>query len=80
MRAHLSEWLARVQDGEDVVVTERGTPVARIVRVSASSLLEDLEREGVLARPGGSARRRAGDHRRVRAKGSVSDLVSNQRD
>lgn len=80
LRAHLSDWLDRVQQGEDVVVTERGTPVARLVRVTASALLDDLEKEGLLARPSTGARPRAGDHRRIRAKGCVADLVSRQRD
>jgi prevent-host-death family protein len=80
LRAHLSDWLDRVQDGEDVVVTDRGTPVARIVQVTASDLLEDLEKEGLLARPTSSQRPRAGDFRRVRAKRSVAHLVSDQRD
>jgi prevent-host-death family protein len=80
LRAHLSDWLDRVRDGEDVVVTDRGTPVARIVRVTASDLLQDLEREGLLARPTSSQRPRAGDFRRVRAKRSVAQLVSDQRD
>lgn len=80
LRAHLSDWLDRVQDGEDVIVTDRGTPVARIVRVTASDLLEDLEKEGLLARPISSERPRAGDFRRVRAKRSVAQLVSGHRD
>ena len=80
LRAHLSDWLDRVQDGEEVVVTERGTPVARIVRVTAAALLDDLEKQGLLARPSSEVRPRAGDHRRVRAKRSVGGLVSSQRD
>lgn len=79
LRAHLSDWLDRVHQGEDVVVTERGTPVARIVRVTASDLLDDLEREGLLARPASRERPRAGDFRRVRAKRSVAELVTSQR-
>lgn len=80
LRAHLSDWLNRVQDGEDVVVTDRGTPVARIVRVTASDLLEDLEKEGLLARPTSTERPRADAVRRVRATRSVAELVSSQRD
>lgn len=80
LRAHLSDWLDRVQHGEDVVITDRGTPVAKIVRVTASELLDDLEREGLLARPTSQARPRAGDYRRVRATRSVAKLVSSQRD
>lgn len=80
LRSHLSDWLDRVRDGEDVIVTDRGTPVARIIRVTASDLLEDLEKEGLLARPAYSQRPRAGDFRRLRAKRSVAQLVSDQRD
>ena len=80
LRAHLSDWLDRVRHGEDVVVTERGTPVAKIVQVTAAALLDDLEKEGLLARPRSGARPRASDYHRVRAKRSVADLVSRQRD
>ncbi len=80
LRAHLSDWLNRVQDGEDVVVTDRGTPVARIIRVTASDLLEDLEKEGLLARPTSLDRPRADDIPRVHAKRSIAELVSSQRD
>ena len=80
LRAHLSDWLGRVQHGEEVVITERGTPVAKIVRVTASALLDDLEKEGLLARPASQTRPRAGDYPRARAKRSVADLVSSQRD
>lgn len=80
LRAHLSDWLDRVRDGEDVVVTDRGTPVARIVRVTASDLLENLEKEGLLARPTSPERPRAGDVPRVKAKRSVAQRVSSQRD
>jgi prevent-host-death family protein len=31
LRAHLSEWLERAREGEEVVVTERGVPVARLL-------------------------------------------------
>ena len=31
LKARLSEYLARVQDGEEIVVTDHGRPVARLV-------------------------------------------------
>ncbi|CAN5227501.1 hypothetical protein BH20GEM2_BH20GEM2_05430 [soil metagenome] len=34
LKARLSEYLRRVQDGEEVIITLRGTPVGRIVRLS----------------------------------------------
>lgn len=56
LKATLSEHLARVKAGEEVVVTERGKPIARIVplkpQVSAGrSHLQSLARAG-LARIG----------------------------
>lgn len=80
LRSHLSAWLERVQDGEDVVVTDRGTPVARIVPMAASTLLADLEKEGLIARPSTSDRPRAGELRRVSAERSVAQVVTDQRD
>ena len=35
-KAHLSELLDRVERGEEVVITRRGRPVARVSGVSAS--------------------------------------------
>lgn len=54
LKARLSEYLARVQDGEEIVVADRGRPVARLipaVRLGASeedSRLLDLQRRGLL--------------------------------
>lgn len=42
LKAKLSEYLARVKAGEDVVVTERGRPVARLVPVRAGEERERL--------------------------------------
>jgi prevent-host-death family protein len=52
LKAKLSEYLARVRAGNDVLITEHGRPVATIVRVSSErEELAELEREG-LVRPG----------------------------
>ena len=42
LKALLSSYLARVKAGEEVIVTERGTPVARLVPISPAG---DAERE-----------------------------------
>lgn len=42
LKAKLSEYLARVKAGEEVVVTERGRPVARLVPVRAGGERERL--------------------------------------
>ncbi len=51
LRAHLSEWLQRVRDGEEVTITDRGLPIARILPVGEADLIERLTREGVLSLP-----------------------------
>ena len=77
-RAGLRGWVDRVKRGEDVVVTERGVPVARLVPVASSGLLARLEDEGVLTRAP-APRPRASGHTRVRASGPVADLVAELR-
>jgi prevent-host-death family protein len=79
LRAHLSDWLARVRAGEEVVITERGHPVARIVDVSARTAIEELTAAGVLARPATSSRRTATGHRRQHARRPLADIVSEHR-
>jgi prevent-host-death family protein len=79
LRSNLSEWLDRARDGEEVVVTERGVPVARLVGVKAAGTIERLTAEGVIARPDGAERPKAHARQRVRSRRSVSDVVSDQR-
>ncbi len=79
LRNNLRSWVDRARAGDDVVVTERGVPVARLVGVDAASLIERLERDGVLSRPEKAKRPRATGRSRVRATAPVSDLVSELR-
>jgi prevent-host-death family protein len=56
LKAELSRYIARVRGGEEVVVTDRGRPVAKLVPIAGADLpdsarLSGLERAG-LARPG----------------------------
>jgi prevent-host-death family protein len=49
VKAKLSEYLARARRGDEVLITEHGRPIARIVPVSgASDELADLERAGLV--------------------------------
>jgi len=52
LKAQLSRFLRRVKAGDEVLVTERGVPVARIVPVErgteAVEGLRDLERQGLV--------------------------------
>ena len=54
LKASLSGYLAAVKSGEEVVITERGHPIARIVPIpphrTASHPIEELVRAGVLNR------------------------------
>jgi antitoxin (DNA-binding transcriptional repressor) of toxin-antitoxin stability system len=56
VKNNLSRYLAFVKAGEEVVITERGKPVARIVKESGSvksirAALAPLVREGLIALP-----------------------------
>ena len=55
LKASLSEYLRRVKAGEDVLVSERGRPIARLVPVTGGDALPDhlaeMARQG-LARVG----------------------------
>lgn len=49
LKAKLSEYLARVRGGEEVLITEHGRPVARIVSTTTDhERLADLERRGLV--------------------------------
>lgn len=72
----LSEHLDRVEEGSEIVVTRRGAPIARLTPVDRSDPLDELMRRG-LVRPAKAARRSRSP--RVKAEGSVSRLVSEQR-
>ena len=79
LRAHLSEWLAKVKAGDEVVVTDRGVPVARLVPLDSTSLIERLTADGVLSRPK-SPKRPAPRNLPTNTSGKLlSDIVSEQR-
>lgn len=52
LKTRLSEYLSQVKAGEEVVVTERGRPIAKIVPLSSSESLPDrladMERRGLV--------------------------------
>jgi prevent-host-death family protein len=79
LRAHLSEWVDRARAGEEIRVTDRGVPVARLVGVEVAPILEQLIAEGVIGPAARAERPKATGHRRVPAKASVADLVTDLR-
>lgn len=79
LRAQLSDWLARVRAGEEIVITERGVPVARVVGIGAVSLIERLTAEGKISRPMTPVRPKAASFTRPRPRRPVADIVGEQR-
>lgn len=79
LRAELASWIERARAGEEVVITDRGTPVARLLPVHTAPLLDELVRRGVLSKPRRTDRPTARGAGRVRARSPVADLVSEQR-
>lgn len=74
----LSKYIDLVRAGEEVIVTDRGRPVARLLPLDAShDLLAELVAAGVVRPPANATRHRA--RTRIKPKGSVSDLVAEQR-
>jgi prevent-host-death family protein len=72
----LSEYLKRVEGGQEVLVTRRGQPIARISAAESRDPLTELAERGLVRLP---ERRRSGRRARVKATGPVSDLVAEQR-
>jgi len=79
LRAHLGRWIDAARDGNDVVITDRGTPVARIVALDSTSVIDRLTEQGIISRPTRASRPVAGDRPRPTPKRSVADIVSQQR-
>ena len=81
MKTHLSAYLRRVKAGETIVITERGTPIGRIVPANASveERMEALAQAGQIAWSG----KKLGEVERVgRTKGekTVADLLLEDRE
>jgi prevent-host-death family protein len=79
LRASLSAWLTRARGGEDVVVTDHGVPIARIVGLDSTDLLERLSELGVIAKPSRPQRPQAAGRVRPPSRRPVADRVSEQR-
>ncbi len=76
MRDRLSEYLEKVGQGAEVVVTRRGKPIARLSRVEGPRAFEKLERRGLVRWP---EKPREARKALAGSKGSVSGLVKSQR-
>ncbi len=75
---NLSRYLEQVSAGLEVVVTDRGRPVARLTAIGADveNRLQTLVDAGVVRPPASKVRQRPVP---LPASGTVSDLVAQQR-
>lgn len=74
----LSGYIDRVKAGEEVIITDRGRPVARLSPLDApDDRLADLIAAGVVRAPTSRSRHRADP--RLEPEGDVSSLVAEQR-
>ncbi|ACZ32032.1 prevent-host-death family protein [Xylanimonas cellulosilytica DSM 15894] len=48
LRAELKSWIERARQGEEVIITDRGLPVARLSGIGAADLVQGLVRDGLL--------------------------------
>ena len=76
LRNHLSRYLDRVRDGNELVVTDRGHAIARVVPIGGERVLDQLIAEGIVT-PARQEKRRV--PKPIKAKSTVSDLVGEQR-
>jgi len=77
-RADLKKYLDLVRSGEEIVVTERGVPVARLTPVDAAARLEQLTREGLVS-PAKKPKRPRTMKDLIKADGPVSDYIIEMR-
>lgn len=77
LRGRLSYYLARVREGHEVVVTDRGMAVARIVPMAGDRALDKAIADGLVSPPIRRARTRPA--RPAQSRGPVSELVAEQR-
>jgi prevent-host-death family protein len=78
LKAGLSTYIARVRGGEEIVVTDRGRPVARLTSVAPDlDHLARLAADGIITRA--RSRRTLPRPIRLTGEGSVEDLVAEQR-
>lgn len=76
LRENLASWLDRVQAGDEVIVTERGRPVARLSGIDRRSTLEELIARGRVT-PAKKPKTRIDRSKlpKLRGRPTLSDLV-----
>lgn len=78
LRADLSRFIKRVRSGEEVVVTDRGKAVARLVPLDGERTIDRLIREGLVTPAPNRGPRTL--PKPIEGAGPLSDLVIDGRD
>lgn len=77
LKDQLSRYLSLVRSGAEVIVTDHGRPIARLIPVGdRAAVLDELVARGEVSAPRRRGRSRP---RPITVKGSVSELVAHQR-
>jgi prevent-host-death family protein len=76
LKSNLSEYVARAAEGEEIVITDRNRPVARLVAYVAASDIERGIEEGWIEAP---RRTRLLDIERIRSNRSTREVLDEDR-
>lgn len=84
LKASLSEYLSGVKGGEEVMVTDRGIPVARLVPINTISVNEDglyeLAKTGLVRLPEKGPEELPELFKKKHSKGSIMNLLLKERE
>ena len=77
---NVSRVLARVKDGESLVVTEHGRPVARLVPYTTGTRLDEMIASGGVTPPSGDLQEFLARHKPVESEILGSEVLQEMRD
>lgn len=77
LKNNLSRYVSKVREGEEVYVTDHGKAVALLIPIRGLRVLDRLVDEGTVTRAATTTK--PSTPKRLKTKGTVSDLVFEQR-
>jgi len=80
LRRDLKRYLDAATSGDEVVVTDRGTPIVRLTGINSALIMDELYRSGIVTPPRSRDRFDPSEIEPIHATSDVSGLVSDQRD
>ena len=78
--SNMSSWLDEVKAGDEILLTERDVPVARVTGAGGLTAWEQMIREGLIVPATKKPRTKAADIEKIPTSESVSDILSEHRD